>query len=286
MVRSMRNRSTRILAACALLALISVATSAAAAAQDKKVCQLCFAPPDSAVFHYKIFTQDDQSFHGMSATLNQTSEVELTSVGKTEGGDTQIDIHFKKITSSLVSNNQLMEWEPPVKLEGKTVRAIVSRKGKVVDARALGTIPGLGGASDLLEIVEPWFVRLPDTTFAVGDTWTREILEGAKEGQKPDREGKAVYTLKKLEKKGGVDVAVIEAKIQATLNRETPVGMLAGTEKTELKASVAIGSGHIVEIKRVVEIKGDVIMRDEITNKETKRETAVISTYEGKLLQN
>ncbi|RJR28513.1 MAG: hypothetical protein C4574_04735 [Candidatus Latescibacterota bacterium] len=283
MVRCMRHGSARILVACALVSIAAGAIAFAAFGQDKRECQLCFAPPDSAVFHYKIFSQDDQSFRGGSATLNQTAEIDLKMSGRDEDGNTITDIKFGKLTSSLVSNNQLMEWEPPVKLEGRTIRAFVSRKGKIVDVKALGNIPGIGGSRELLEIVEPWFVRLPDSSFAVGDTWTREILEGVKEGQEPDRAGRAVYTLKKLEKKGGIEVAVIEAKINAKLNRETPVGILVGTEKTDLKASVAIGSGHIVELKRVMEVKGDVIARDELTNKETKRETAIVSTYEAKL---
>ncbi len=283
MVPSLRHGTARGLAACAIVAFVAAAMSLAAAAQDKKTCQLCFAPADSAVFHYKISSYTEQDYYGVSATLTQTSDVDLRNSGRTEGGDTKIDIHFKNISSSLVSNNQLMAWEPPVNLEGKTIRAVVSRKGKVVDVRALGNIPGIGGSSELLETVEPWFIRLPDTAFAVGDKWTREILSAAKEGEEPERSGKALYTLKKLEKKGGVDVAVIEAKITVKLNAETEAGRLVGYEKTDLKASVAIGSGHIVEIKRVVEIKGDVISRDPLTNKETKQQTTVVMTYEGKL---
>jgi hypothetical protein len=282
MARSIRHGPVRFLVACALVSLVA-GISFATLAQDKKACELCFAPADGAVFRYKIFSQDDQSFRGMSATLNQTAEIDLVMGGVNEDGNTLVDIKFGKLTSSLVSNNQLMQWEPPAKLEGRTIRAFVSRKGKVVDIKAIGNIPGVGGQRDLLEIVEPWFVRLPDSSFAVGDTWTREILEGAREGQDPDRAGHAVYTLKKLEKKGGVEVAVIEAKINARLNRETPVGMLVGTEKTDLKASVAIGSGHIIELKRVQEVKGDVVARDELTKKEQKRETTIVSTYEAKL---
>lgn len=282
MVRRTLRGPARILVAAALVSF-AAGISFAGFAQDKKTCELCFAPADSAVFHYKIFSQDDQSFRGTGATLNQTAEIDLKMSGRDEAGNTIADITFGKMTSSLVSNNQLMEWEPPAKLEGRTIRAVVSRKGKILDVKALGSIPGIGGSRDLLDLVEPWFVRLPDTTFAVGDTWTREILEGVEEGHEPDRAGQAVYTLKKLEKKGGVEVAVIEAKINAKLNRDTPAGVLVGNEKTDLKASVAIGSGHIVELKRVMEVKGDIIARDELTNKETKRQTAIISTYEAKL---
>jgi hypothetical protein len=260
-------------------------SSSAARAEQQKICQLCFAPADSAVFHYKISNYVDQNFRGSSAQLTQSSEVDLICRGRDEAGDTKVDLHFKKLTSSLVSNNQLMEWEPPYDLEGKTIRAVVSRKGKVIEVKALQNIPGIGGEDEMRDIVEPWFVRLPDSSFAVGSTWTREIREGVKEdaSKEPDRVGQGLYTLKKLEKKGGVEVALIEARINARLNEDTPAGLLVGTEKTEIKASIVLGSGHIIEIKRVVEIKGDIIARDELTNKETKQKTAVVSTYEGKL---
>lgn len=285
MVRSVLQVSARILVACVLVSLVAAAAPSPAGAEQQKICQLCFAPPDSAVFHYKISYYVDQNFRGTSAQLTQSSEVDLICRGRDEAGDTKADLHFKKITSSLVSNNQLMEWEPPYDLEGKTIRAVVSRKGKVLEVKALENIPGLGGQDEMRDVVEPWFVRLPDSSFAIGSTWTRDILEGVKEDKSkaPDRVGKGLYTLKKIEKKNGVEVGYIEAKIEAKLNKDTPAGLLVGNEKTEIKASIALGSGHIVEIKRVVEIKGDVISRDELTNKETKQKTAVVSTYEGKL---
>lgn len=285
MVRSVLHDSARILVAGVLVALVAAAALPARAEQQEKVCQLCFLPPDSAVFHYKISYYVDQTFHGTSAQLTQSSEVDLVSRGRTESGDTKVELNYRKITSSLVSNNQLMEWEPPYDLEGKTIRAVVSRKGKIVEVKEVGNIPGIGGEDELREIIEPYFIRLPDSSFAVGSTWTRDILEGVKEdkSKEPDRVGKGLYTLKKIEKKGGVEVGYIEAKIEAKLNKDTPAGLLVGNEKTEIKASIALGSGHIVEIKRVVEIKGDIIARDELTNKETKQKTAVVSTYEGKL---
>ncbi len=286
MMPSARSSTTRFCVMCVLLSLAIAAATATATAEDKKSCRLCFQLPDSAVLHYKIFSQADQNFHGVDASMNQTAEVDLIMSGKDEQGNTKADIKFKKITSSLVSGGELMDWEPPVKLEGKTLRAFVSRKGVVVDVEALQSIQGIGGERDMRNIVEPWFVRLPDSTLTPGGTWSVNILEGKREDGPPEREGTAVYTFKKIEKKNNIEVAAIEGKITANLNRESPVGMLVGKEKSEVKAYLAIGAGYIVEIKRTTEIKGDVIARDELTNKEKKTETILYSTYEGKLQQD
>jgi len=95
--------------------------------------------------------------------------------------------------------------------------------------------------------------------------------------------GKAVYTLKKVEKKGDLEIATIEGKVNLKLNQDTPAGFLKGDAKVDVKAQVAVGGGYVIELKETMDIKGDVVARDPITDKETKREASLTRYFERKL---
>lgn len=260
-----------------------LAESAFVAAQEKNSRKLCFELPDSLVLHYKIFSQMNQNFSGMDVTFNQTAQVDVCKAGMDDEGNNKVEIAFKKITSSLVANNQLSQWEPPIKLEGKKIRAIVSRTGSVIKVEPIGNIPGVGKPDDLMDVVEPGFISFPDSSLGVGGTWTMDIVEEKEKGREPERLGKAVFQLKKIEKRGNLEVALIEGKITCKLNTDTDGGRLVGEEKSSLKALVAADAGYIVEIKRSSEIKGEVILKDELTGKEKRNEMVLSSTYEAKL---
>lgn len=102
-------------------------------------------------------------------------------------------------------------------------------------------------------------------------------------GGASDTKGKAVYTLKKVEKKGNLEVASIEGKVNLKLNQDSPAGFLIGDAKVDLKAQIALDGGYIVELKETMEIRGDIMARDPLTDKETKREAALTRHFERKL---
>lgn len=286
MSRSMRFGSVRMLMTCALaLIAIQIIPSTTLWAEEQKTCTLSFALPEGTLLHYVNFTQTGRSFSGSDVTFNQTSEVDMSSAGKTEDGNCKVDLKFIKVKSSLVANNQLMDWTPPFKLDGANIRVAVSPAAEIVSLEPGRNIPGLEGLNDLREVVRPWFVKLPDTTVTVGQSWKQEIVEGKKEGAEPEVKGEAVFTLKKIEKKGSLEIAVIEGKANLKMNSEDPGGVLIADGKVDVKAQVAIAGGYIIELKQNLEIRGNTVVKDPLTDKETKKEAALTIHIEIKLQQ-
>jgi hypothetical protein len=253
-------------------------------AEEKQAYKLVFSLSEGTLLHYKSFNQTEQSFGGMDVSMNQTSEVDMAFGGAADStGDSRVDLKYIKVNTGLVAEGKLQEWEPPIKLEGATIKVTVSPAGDVVRFDPGRHIEGLQNPEDLRDVVNAWFVRLPDSAVTVGQSWTEPIVEGQREGAEPDAKGEAVYTLKKVEKKGNLEVAVIEGKINLKLNQDTPVGVLIGEGKADVKAQVAIEGGYIVELKETMEIRGDIVSKDPITDKETRRQTTVTRYFERKL---
>ena len=113
---------------CAIQGLVCTSTRA----EEKRGCKLCFDLPAGKLLRYETFSQIDQSYGGMDVSLNQTSNVEVTAAEKADSGACTVNLKYLKVKTSLVMNNQLQEWNPPLKLEGAEIRVTVSRTGKVL----------------------------------------------------------------------------------------------------------------------------------------------------------
>jgi len=273
-----RSRSVLPLVTCVaiVLAFQAVWCAAPRAEEKKSSCTLAFGLPEGTLLHYKDFAQTGQNYGGTDVSMNQTSEVDMSYAGEPDStGNARVSLKFIKIKSSLVMGGQLQEWESPIKLEGADIRVFVSRAGKVVRFEPGRNIPGLRNVNDLRDAVDTWFVDLPDSTVAIGESWKREIVEGMKEGQEPEIKGEVVYTLKKIETRGNIEIAAVEGKGVLKMNSETPAGTLVADGKVDVKAQIAVPGGYIVELKQTVEIRGNTVAKDPLTDKETKRETAV-----------
>lgn len=284
---SIRFGAVRMLIACMAVVLgVQLAWCASLRAEENKAYRLTFSLSEGTLLHYESFNQLGQSYGGTDVTMNQTSQVDMAWGAKADStGVSRVDIKYIEVKSSLVSGGQLREWEPPIKLEGATIRVFVSPAGEIVRFEPGRNISGLQDPEDLHDIIDAWFVRFPDTTVTIGQSWSREIVKGEREEGEPDAKGRIVYTLKKVEKKGNLEVAVIEGKMNLKLHQDTPAGILVGEGKADVKAQVALVGGYIVELKETIDIKGEVIAKDPLTDKETKRETAVTRYYERKLQQ-
>jgi hypothetical protein len=254
-------------------------------AEEKKTVRLSFAPVDTIVHHYKAMSQLDQNYGGTDVRMNQTFDVDMVFMKKTEEGDYKIRLKFNKVTSSVLQGTQLVEWEPPLKLEGGFIEASISPRDEVVAVVPGGAIQSVRNTDQLKDAIDPWFIDLPDTTVAVGGTWTKEVVKGKKDEGEPDVEGVATYTLKKIEKKGDIEVATIEGKVKLKLNQPTGAGILVADGDGTIKASLAVAGCYIVECKQTMEIRGNTIVKDPLTDKETKNETAVTQYMECKLQQ-
>ncbi|MCK4235475.1 MAG: hypothetical protein KAX38_00050 [Candidatus Krumholzibacteria bacterium] len=253
--------------------------------EERKEAGLSFAMPADRVLKYKISSQIEQNFFGIDMSINQSLEVEVSLDKKTEEGNYKILLAFKKTKASRIMDDEIMDWEPPLKLEGKTIYAIVSPAGEVVEVDPGGFIPGMKKIADLKRVVDPWFIDLPDTLVKVGVSWTKEIIEKGDggEGEEPGVKGEIVYTFKKIDKKKGIEVAVIEAKIKVNIHNVTPAGVMDAEGKGKGKAYVAIEGGYVVEGKTTVDIKGKMVKRDPLTGGEKETDMAMSQYLEIKL---
>ena len=287
MATSTRSGSARMLVACALiLFVVQAVSSAVLRAEEKKTVKLCFALPEGTLLHYKDFVQTEQNYAGTDATMNQTSDVDMSFVAKADSaGNGKVGLSFLKVKSSLVMNGQLQEWEPPFKLEGVKIKVTVSPAADIVHFDAPHNVVGLKDANDLRDIVEAWFVKLPDTAVTVGQSWKKQIVEGKTEGGEPEIKGEGVFTLKKIETRGKIEIAFVEGKANLKINKETPAGVLVADGTVDLKAQIAVPGGYVVELKQTLEIRGNAVAKDPLTDKETKRATALTRTTEIKLQQ-
>ncbi len=285
MLSMVRFPAARILVACALACLIvQLVPAASPRAEETKSCTLLFRLPEGAVLHYKSFNQLDQNFGGTDVSMNQTSQVDMVYGSAPDStGAARVDLKYIEVKSSLLSGGQLMDWSPPIKLEGTTIRITIMPNGDIVKFDPGRGVPGLESVEDLRDIIDAWFVKFPEAEIAVGQSWTEEIVKGKRDEGPPAVKGQMVYTLKKIEKKGDLEVAVIEGKMKLELYQDTPAGVLVGEGEGDLKAQVALSGGYIVELKETIDIRGDVVAKDPLTDKETKRETAVTQIYERKL---
>ncbi len=287
MSASARTGAGRMFAACAAVAvcvLVVHVSSSWTAAQGP--VKLAFKLSEGTVLHYKSFNQIDQNYSGTDVTMNQTSQVDMSAAGPPDStGAEHVDLKYVAVKASLVQGGQLRDWSPPIKLEGATIKIRIMSNGDVAGFDPGRHIPGLSSAEDLRELVDAWFVRFPDQEIAVGQSWTEPIVMQPREQGPPGEKGEIVYTLKKIEKRGNLDVAVIEGKLKVDLNMETPAGVLVGKGEGKVKAVVALNGGYIVEIKETIDRAGEVVVKDPITDKETRRQTAVTQIYERTLQQ-
>ena len=116
-------------------------------------------------------------------------------------------------------------------------------------------------------------------------TWKKQIVEGKTEGAEPEIKGEGVFTLKKVETRGNIQIAFVEGKANLKINKETPAGVLVADGTVDLKAQIAVPGGYVVELKQNLEIRGNAVAKDPLTDKETKHQTALTRTTEIKLQQ-
>jgi hypothetical protein len=252
--------------------------------EEMKEARLSFVFPDSLVLHYHASSQMDQNYGGTDVRMNQSWDVDMSLMKRTEAGS-KVQLKFGKTTSSVMQGTQLVDWQPPIKLQGASIDPTVTPKGEIVGVEPSGSIAGMHKTDQLKEIVQPWFITLPDTTVAVGGTWKKDIAKGAAEGAEPEVKGTIVYTLKKIEKRGNLEVAVIEGKAKLKINRETPAGLLVADGDESVKATLAVVGGYMIEFKETLDLRGNTISKDPLTDKEKKSTTAMTNYWECKLLQ-
>ena len=224
--RARRVRPSRVV-------MVQIVPAASPRAEEKKSCPLPFTLAGGAALHYKIFNQIDQNYGGTDVSMNQTSQVDMAYGEKSDStGAARVDLKYlegqveprHRAGSSRIGRPRSSSREP-------TIRVIVIPNGQGRRVRSGPRHPGPARTSTICATSStPGSSSFPDTTIAVGESWTEEIEEG-KNGREEPRasKGTAVYTLKKIEKKGDLEVAVDRGQGEPQDELRTrPAGMLVG----------------------------------------------------------
>lgn len=277
------HRATGLLLSLSALTVLILMGPAIGA--EEKEAHFSFSPPEGAEFHYKTSQMIEQNFSGMDLTIRESADVVLSLVKMMEDNICKVSLLFSNQSASMLRDDKLMDYEPEVKLEGKTVFAFVNTKGEVEKVEAGSYIPGLEGNDALKEMLEDWFVRLPEDKVKVGQEWRIDVVKRgvSQEGEPPEVEGWIDFKLKKIKVKDGIAIAEIEGKSRYDINKAMQFGRLLAEGKGETKTKIAVEGGYIVECKRKVDIKGKMVGVDPVSGKESESEMAITRYFECKL---
>lgn len=281
-VTRLHRATVLLLSFSALAALILMGTPIGA---EEKEAHLSFSLPDGIEYNYRTSQMIEQNFRGMDMTYSQSADVALSLVEMMADSICKVSLLFSNQDASMVQDDELMDYEPEIGFEGKKIFAFVNPKGEVTNVEADSYIPGLGSMDELKEIIEDWFLRLPDGNVKVGDEWRTEIVKKgtSQEGEPPEVEGWIDFKLKKIEEKNGIATAEIEGKTHYDFNKAMQFGKLLAEGKGDIKTKIAIEGGYVLECKRKMNIKGKMVGVDPITGKESESEMAMTTYFECKL---
>jgi hypothetical protein len=264
------------------MVLILSALVSPAAAQDGEKVSLSFTPEEGRVFKYKADSRSQVFYGSFSFETITGQEVEMSLLEVLENQNFRMSVTFTKSSTKMMRMGDLIEQEPRVKPEGRTIKVEVDPKGEVITA--LGFIMGVKKGRALDGYMEKWFFELPEEAVGPGSVWTVPIDEVAEEGENEvyTYKGTSEFKLKKIEKKNGVMVAEIEGESEVVIHSESAQGVFDGKAKSKQKAYIAIEGGYIVESESSTETKGEMVGLDE-NGKESSREVTRVDSNKIKL---
>jgi hypothetical protein len=252
-----------------------------AAAQEGEQVTLRYAPEEGRLFKYKGDSRSQVYYGPYSFETITGQEVEMSLLATIENGNARMSVTFTKSSTKMMRMGDLIEQEPRVKPEGRTIKVEVDPKGEVITA--LGFIMGVKKGRALDGYMKKWFFKLPEEPVGKGSTWTVPIDEEQGEGEEVyTMKGTGEFKLKKIEKKNGIMVAVIEGKTEVVIHSDSPQGIFDGKAKSKRKAYIAIEGGYIVESESSSEVKGKMVSADEY-GKETEHEVTRAESHNIKL---
>lgn len=272
-----------------LMIVVSIPGAGAAGDEDVEVL-LRFSPSEGKVLVYKGTTTGEFNWHGIQFTTVHTDLTEMTLLDRLEDGNVRMAVKYVECSDKRsMGGGALEDFDSPIKAKGRTIKVVVNPKGEVEEAA--GFILGVKKGKALDEYIGKWFFDLPEEKVKKGSTWTVEYPledEDDEEGEgenenKTDIRGTVYYTLKKFEKKDGIQLAVIEQKSELDLHTVNPQGTIDGRLKTEGEVKIAVEGGYIFESKSSFEMKGELVSQDEVSGKETKSDVLQIRHTEIKL---
>jgi hypothetical protein len=250
-------------------------------AQEGEQVTLRFTPEEGKVWKYKGDSRSQIYFGAYSFETITGQEVEMSLLETLDNGNARMSVTFTKSSTKMMRMGDLIEQEPRVKPEGRTIKVEVDPKGEVIEA--LGFIMGVKKGRALDNYMEKWFFELPEEPVGKGSTWTVPIDEDAGEGEEVYQlKGTGEFKVKKIEKKNGIMVAAIEGKSEVEIHSDSPQGIFDGKAKSDHKVYVAIEGGYIVEAETSSEVKGKMVSADQY-GKETENDVTRAESHKIKL---
>jgi hypothetical protein len=253
-----------------------------AMSQDREKVTLRFTPEEGRVFKYKGDSRNKVFYGPYSFETVTGQEIEMSLLEPLENGNFRMSVTFTKSSTKMMRMGNLIEQEPRVKPEGRTIKVEVDPKGKVVEA--LGFIMGVKKGRALDSYMEMWFFELPEEAVGPGSAWEVTIDEKGGEGDEEvyTVKGAGKFKVNKIEKKNGVMVAEIEGEADVEIHSDSQQGVFDGRSRSKQKVYIAIDGGYIVEGSSSAEIKGKMVSQDE-NGKETENEVTRTESHEIKL---
>lgn len=238
-MRTTRRPSLSPRRAIALFALTGFATLPAVL--QAAPTRLVLDPAANKPYRYKLDTEQEANMQGAVFTTNMVAEATMTRATEGKGDNLLVDIVFSKVEGSMKQGDRL---EPlSMSLDGTKARAEVTPQGKVVRVEAPEGVTGQ--QKQILEnLVDAFFVELPPNPVSVNDTWKVSLADPA-EG----RQGVGDFTLEKIDKKQGVEVAHLNGKV--TMESKEPPLKGKGT----VESDVATTGGYVVAAKGTVTVE-------------------------------
>ena len=253
-----------------------------AAAEDGEMVTLRFVPEEGKLFKYKGDSRNQVFYGPYSFETITGQEVEMSLLEVLENGNSRMSVTFTKSSTKMMRMGTLIEQDPRVKPEGRTIKVEVDPRGEVIEA--LGFIMGVKKGRALDSYMKKWFFKLPEEAVGPGSTWTIPIDKDSpgKDGEVYKVKGLGEFKLKKIEKKNGIMVAEIEGKAEVEVHSENPQGIFDGKAKSKQKIYIALDGGYIVEGENSTEVKGKMISADEY-GKETENDVTTVESHKIKL---
>ncbi len=270
--------------------LVSAAVSPGiAGAEDASGIVLRYSPKEGQVLKYKGSTTNEAFMQGNEFVSVHSDVAEIVFARMVEEGKIAVRLNYLESADKRgMAGSALEVFESPIRTIGTSIEVIVDASGKVIDT--IGQIPGLRRGEQTTEYVDKWFFELPSDTLATGFKWTKELPEkDAATAEKETSEevtgliGTIVFELKKIEKKDGIDVAIIKYKGDLKIHNDSEQGALDGEVKVEGDAKIAVDGGYPVELNSSFEMKGKMVTKDEYTGKETEHDVQQLRYSEIKL---
>jgi len=225
-------------------------------AGDEKVL-LRFDPPAGRVlkYHASIRRQFDRG------TMTMYMDYEMSFPDTVCDGGRLVTIKFTKFKGNIEYNDQMMDMDTEIKLEGREINVVVSPKGKIVKIVPKGYIPGLKDPEGLKDLIglNSFFPSLPDSEVGVGFSWKDKDVEKTDEGEASEL---IEYKFKKVYEKKGFKLAEVHGKVTSEGVFKVQRYRMEGKGEGKVKNKIILDGCYLAKCNSTLDLKGVVTGTD------------------------